>query len=67
MSIRNPGLDDTLTPLGLAAGLFLVLVGLGTLAGTPWTSANGLAGVLQTLGGLLAIALGAGLGWFLRE
>jgi len=57
--------DDTLEPLGLATAAFLVIVGLGTLAGTPWST--GLGGIGQSLGGVLAVLLGAALGWVVRR
>lgn len=57
---------DTLGAVGIAAGLFVVLVGLGTLAGTPWQYANsGVVTVSKIVGSLAAIAVGGGLAWFL--
>lgn len=56
--------DDTLEPLGIAAGGFLVLVGLGTVVGSPWTTnPDVLAVALQILGALATVALGAGLAY----
>ncbi|PSP85933.1 hypothetical protein BRC83_02255 [Halobacteriales archaeon QS_1_68_17] len=55
---------DTLEPLGVAAGAFLVLVGLGTIAGTPWTTkAGGIAALLQVVGAVGTAAVGIGLAW----
>lgn len=63
--------EDTIEPLGVATGAFLVLVGLGTVAGAPWTTAaSGAVAVLKVLGALLTVALGAGLAhlsWTGRE
>lgn len=58
-------LEDPLSPLGVAVGAFLVLVGLATLAGTPWAYKSGSAVVMagQVVGALAAIAIGAGLAW----
>jgi hypothetical protein len=58
---------DKLEVLGIATGVFLVLVGLGTIAGMPWqTAVSTLAGMMQTVGGLVAIGIGAGIAWFTR-
>lgn len=61
------GFDDTLEPLGLATAAFLVIVGLGTLAGTPWNTGALLAGIVQSLGGVLAALLGVALAWIIRR
>ena len=56
--------DDKLEPLGIAAGVFLVLAGLGTLAGAPWaTNPETVAVVVQIIGALATVALGAGLAY----
>lgn len=55
--------DDALEPLGIFAGAFLVLVGIGTIVGAPWTVKPGLTAGLQVLGALAVIALGAGLAY----
>lgn len=56
--------DDRLEVAGLAAGVFLVAVGLATVAGTPWTHKASIgASVLQVLGALGTAAIGAGLVW----
>lgn len=56
--------DDKLEPLGIAAGVFLVLVGLGTVVGAPWTTNPDTAAVaIKLLGALATIALGAGLAY----
>lgn len=60
--------DDRLDVLGLAAGVFLVLVGLGTLAGMPWQYGGGaIVAVGNVVGALAAIAIGAGLAWFVYD
>jgi len=38
MNALTDRFDDALEPLGIAAGAFLVLAGLGTIAGTPWST-----------------------------
>ena len=55
--------QDRLDMIGVPIGLFIALVGLGNLAGQPWQYAAGGAPVmvLQILGSLGAIAIGAGL------
>ena len=57
-------LEDPLSPLGVGVGVLLVLVGLATLAGTPWAyKSSALVMVGQIIGALSAIAIGAGLAW----
>lgn len=59
--------DDRLEPFGVAAGVFLVLVGIGTIAGAPWAIKGSMgAAALQILGALATAALGAGLVWLSR-
>lgn len=59
---------DRLEILGIAAGAFLVLTGLGTIAGLPWQTAQSvLVGVVQVMGALLTIAVGAGLVWVTQD
>ena len=60
---------DTLEPLGIGFGAFLVLVGIATIVGTPWAYKSGGALLLigQVLGALAAVAIGAGLAWIARE
>ena len=61
----NLGFDDRLTALGVFVGEFVVVVGLGTLAGLPWTSTENTAaaaaqmvGIVATIGiGLLLVVL----------
>lgn len=55
---------DRLDALGVAAGAFVALAGLGTLVGMPWQySGGGLVAALQIFGALAAIAIGVGLAW----
>lgn len=60
---------DRLEPLGIGFGALLVLVGLATIVGTPWAYKSG--GILltlgQVLGGIAAVAIGAGLAWLVRD
>ena len=60
--------DDRLEPLGIVTGAFLVVVALGTLAGTPWTT-NGsmLVSAIQLLGLAGMIGIGIGLVWLARQ
>lgn len=59
--------SDRLEPVGVLVGVFLVLVGLGTVAGMPWiTKGNALAAVLQVVGALAMAGIGAGLVWLSR-
>lgn len=56
--------EDRLEVLGIGAGVFLVLVGLGTIAGTPWTVMNDtVAAGLQMVGVIGMMAIGAGLAY----
>lgn len=61
MQVRDR-FEDRLEVLGIGAGAFLVLVGLGTIAGTPWTvKGDLLASILQIVGVLGMMAIGVGL------
>lgn len=55
--------QDRLDWVGVPVGLFVALVGLGTLLGQPWQySAGGtLVTLLQIVGALAAIGIGIGL------
>lgn len=56
--------EDHLEPLGIAAGVFLVLAALGGLLGQPWaTNPDTIAVALQIVGILGTIAIGAGLAY----
>lgn len=56
--------DDPLKPLGLAAGVFLVLAAAGTIIGAPWeTQATMATAVIQVIGALLMAGLGAALAY----
>lgn len=58
---------DRLEPVGIAAGVLLILVALGTLAGTPWTTkGDAIASVIQVVGVIGTAAIGAGLIWLSR-
>lgn len=59
--------DDRLEPIGIGVGVLLVLVGLATVAGAPWTTKLSIgAAVLQVVGALATAAVGAGLVWLAR-
>lgn len=58
---------DPLEPIGIAAGVLLVLVGIATLVGTPWAfKGGGIVAVGQILGAVSAVAIGAALAWLAR-
>lgn len=66
-SIATGDFEDALEPVGVVVGVLVVLVGLTTLAGTPWTNKNSVALMLgQILGSLATVAIGAGLVWLAR-
>ena len=64
----NRYIADPLEPLGVAFGVLLVLIGLGTLVGMPWAHKSG--GIVlmlgQIIGALAAIGIGATLAWVTR-
>ena len=54
--------SDRLEPVGIAAGALLILVAIGTLAGTPWTTkGDAIASVIQVIGVIGTAAIGAAL------
>lgn len=57
------GFRDRLDAVAIPIGLFVLVVGLGTLLGQPWQYAAGgaLQMVLQLLGALAAVGIGVGL------
>jgi hypothetical protein len=58
---------DRLEVLGLIVGALLLLGGLGSLYGMPWeTNPDTLAVIVQLLGVVLSIAVGAALVWLVR-
>lgn len=60
--------DDTLESLGAVTGVFLVLVGLGTVIGMPWqTNAGLLVSIIQLLGVVGTVAAGAGIVWLTQQ
>lgn len=62
-ALSNP-FDDSLSAIGVAAGVFLALVGAATLAGMPWQYSGGsLQTGIQIVGSVAAVVLGAGLAW----
>jgi len=53
---------DTLEPVGIVAGVLLVLVGLTTIAGQPWaTKGDTVAVGLQVVAALLTAGIGVAL------
>lgn len=59
--------EDTLETIGVAAGVFVGLVALGTLLGQPWrTSDNPIALLLQLLGILATVGVAVFLVWISR-
>ncbi|MBX0295676.1 hypothetical protein [Haloarcula nitratireducens] len=60
MTTFTSGFDDPLKPIGLTAGAFLALAALGTIVGAPWaTHASMASAMLQVVGAVLMIAVGA--------
>lgn len=55
--------QDRLDVVSIPVGLFVIIVGLGTLLGQPWQYAAGGAPImiLQLLGALAAVGIGVGL------
>ena len=52
-------IEDRLSLLGLLVGVFVVVVGLGTLLGTPWTTTESSTAVVVQLVGIVAtVAVG---------
>jgi hypothetical protein len=52
--------EDRLAVLGVLAGAFVIVVGLGTLLGLPWTTTESTtAAVIQLVGIVANIAIGA--------
>jgi hypothetical protein len=65
--LQDVEFEDRLEVLGLVTGAFLVLAGLATVAGTPWThKASIVASAIQVLGALGTAGIGAGLIWLTR-
>ena len=59
---------DRLEVIGIVIGAFLVLTGIGTIAGQPWNTAGGALVTLATLvGAVMAIAIGAALAWLVSQ
>lgn len=55
---------DRLDLLGVLAGVFLVLVALGTASGTPWTHSGGtIVMLIQVFGVIATAAIGIALVW----
>jgi hypothetical protein len=62
--LQDVEFEDRLEVFGLVTGAFLVLAGLATVAGAPWThKASIAASILQVLGALGTAGVGAGLVW----
>lgn len=56
--------DDRLELVGIAAGLFVALVGLGTLVGMPWThQPSTTVAVGRIAGAVGTVAVGLGIVW----
>ncbi|PSP94223.1 hypothetical protein BRC91_06500 [Halobacteriales archaeon QS_4_62_28] len=64
MNTPTERFEDISEPLGIGVGVVLVLIGLGTVSGAPWaTNGDIVASILQILGVILTMALGAGLAY----
>jgi hypothetical protein len=67
-AVLKDGVADRLELLGTATGGLLVLIGLGTIVGMPWQTNGDLAtSIVQLLGILATIGVGAGLVWLSRQ
>lgn len=58
--------EDQLEPLGILAGALLVIFGLGTIAGVPWETKPIAPFLVQLVGVVAMIAIGAALVWISR-
>ena len=58
---------DTLEPFGTVVGALLVLFGLGTLVGQPWSTRPIVVFLFQFVGIVAMMAVGAGLVWLSRR
>lgn len=57
--MNTPSFEDRLEILGILVGAFVVIVGVGTLSGLPWTTTNDLvASLIQIVGIVATIAIG---------
>lgn len=64
MSALSDSVTDSLEPLGVGVGAFLVLAALGTIAGAPWaTHASIGSAVVQVVGAVLMAVVGLGLAY----
>lgn len=67
MRLAGLEFEDRLEVIGLAAGTFLVLVGLGSLVWLPATpTESATVTALKVVGGLATIGVGVGLMWLVQ-
>lgn len=67
-AVLEDGIADRLELLGTVTGGLLVLIGLGTIVGMPWQTNGDLAtSIVQLLGILATMGVGAGLVWLSRQ
>lgn len=60
--------QDRLEVIGVVVGVLLILGSLGTLVGQPWATNPDIAAVLvQLVGVVLTIGLGAAIIWIVRQ
>ena len=63
----NLTVTDPLEPIGILAGVLLIVVGIGTLVTAPWThSASALVPILRILGTIATIFVGVALLYVVR-
>jgi hypothetical protein len=55
--------DDRLELVGFGLGVLLILIGIATILGQPWTIKSIVPALLQIVGSLGAIAIGGVLIW----
>jgi L-asparagine transporter-like permease len=66
--MQLPEFEDRLELLGLLVGAFVVIAGLGSLAGAPWATAQSTGpAVIRVAGIILMIALGVTIIVFTRS
>jgi hypothetical protein len=57
--MNTPSFDDRLEILGILTGAFIIIVGIGTLSGLPWTTnSSAIASAIQVVGIFGTIGVG---------
>lgn len=67
MNVAFGPFADELDLLGVVVGVFIALMGAGTLVGMPWQYSNSVVVTVgQIIGALAAIVIGLGLAYFVH-